>query len=163
MDCDDMHRVRATEQKAALHRMLERNDRPAKAVADLVGVAVQTLWGWADPSVDSQLPGARIPNLLAASSDPSLTRYWAGVQGYEVVSVPRAVGSSDASQLAELARAFADLLCHHVEASADGKWSDREVEMLRPLATDLAARAMAHLAWAERVAKVEHLLDRKRA
>jgi hypothetical protein len=82
-----MNRVRAVEQKAALHRMLERNTRPAKAVADLVGVAPATLWGWADPSVDSHIPSARIPRLLAASDDTSLVEYWASLQGLSVATV----------------------------------------------------------------------------
>lgn len=162
MERDDMHRIRAVEQKAALHRMLERNTRPAKAVAEAVGVAVQTLWGWADPSVDSHLPSARIPRLLMASDDTSLMRYWAGLQGLEVVSVPKAVGNRDGSQLAELTRAFAALICHHVDACADGEWSSTEVDRLGTLATELAARALAEFERVKGVAKVEPM-ERRRA
>lgn len=157
--------VRAIEQKQALHAQIRDARLPAKAIADIVGVSVSTLYGWADASIDSHLPGARIPAVLAAAPEqPALVRYWAGLVGCELVALPRA-GSEQATvcQLAELAGAFAALLDQHATASRDGRWTADEVAILRPVATELAARALAQLAYAERQAKVEDLTARRTA
>lgn len=156
--------IRATEQKQALKATLQANTRPPKQVADVVGVAYQTLMGWADEHVDSHIPSSRIPALLAASDDTSLIEYWAGSQGCSVVRLPRAgTEPVDVCQLAELAGEFSALLAHHAAAHADGRWTAEEVEQLRPIANRLAARALAHLAWADRSAKVSSIDNRRRA
>lgn len=158
--------VRAVEQKRALHATLEGAHRPLKAIADIVGVAPQTLCAWRDETVDSHMPSARIPAILAAApEDDSLVRYWAGLQGRTVVSLPRVgiAGPAEVTQLAELAGAFAALLQCQAEASRDGRWTAREVEQLRPIATELAARALAHLAHAERAVVVTPLSTSRRS
>jgi hypothetical protein len=157
-------RIRATEQKKALKATLSGNRRAPKDVAEFVGVAYQTLMGWADEHVDSHPSGSRIPALLTASDDTSLLEYWANLQGCAVVRQPRAgTEPVDVCQLAELAGEFSALLAHHAAAHADGRWTLDEVEQLRPIAERLAARALAQLAWAERSARVESISGRRRA
>lgn len=154
-DMDMRASVRAVEQKLALKAQIDGARRPPKAIADIVGVAPQTLHGWADVSIDSHIPGARIPAFLSATEGRGqaspLLAYWAELVGQTVVSLPVAgCERADVQQLAELAGAFAALLTHHAVASRDGRWTDQEVAELRPIATELAARAMAQLAYAER-------------
>lgn len=157
-------RIRATEQKKALKAMLAGNSRPPKQVAEAVGVAYQTLMGWADEHLDSHVPSSRMPALFSTSDDTALIEYWAGLQGCTVVRIPRAgLEQVDVCQLAELAGEFAALLATHAAAHADGRWTPDEVEQLRPIANRLAARALAHLGWAERSAKVSPIDDRRRA
>lgn len=156
--------VRAIEQKLALHDQIMGARLPAKAIADIVGVSTSVLWGWADTSIDSHIPGARVPAILAAAPEnPALVRYWAGLVGCTLVTLPRAGAErAEIAQLAELAGAFAALLQHQADASRDGRWTAREVEQLRPIATELAARALAHLQYAETQAKVEPLTPASR-
>jgi hypothetical protein len=153
MDIDmDPVSVRAVEQKRALCATLDGARRPLKAIADIVGVAPQTLCAWRDETVDAHMPSARIPAILAAApEDDSLVRYWASLQNRTVVALPSAgIAPADVLQLAELAGAFAALLQCQVDCAKDGRWTAREVEQLRPIAHELAARALAHLAYAER-------------
>lgn len=156
--------VRAVEQKRALSATLSGARLPLKAIADIVGVAPQTLCAWRDETVDSHMPSARIPAILsAAPEDDSLVQYWASLQGRTVVQLPRAVTvTPDVSHLAELAATFARLLTAQAQAAADGRWTSREVEVLRPIATELAARALAHLASAERAATLTALPHARR-
>lgn len=132
--------IRAIDQKLALRAMLAGNTRPPKSVADVVGVAGQTLMGWADEHVDSHLPGARIPALLVASDDLALVTYWAGLQGATVVRLPAPLqANASTCHLASLSGTYAALIA--MQADAD---------QLRPVATALAAHALGHLAYAER-------------
>lgn len=157
-------RIRAVDQKKALKATLTGNSRPPKQLAETIGVAYQTLMGWADEHLDSHLPPSRQPALLLNSDDTSYIEYLASLQGCVVVRIPKAgTESVDVCQLAELAGEFAALLAHHAEAHADGKWTTGEVDVLRPIAERLAARAIAHLGWAERSAKVEAIDTRRRA
>lgn len=151
--------VRNLQFKEALSATVEGARLPRKAIADLIGVAQQTLSAWCDTHVDAHIPSCRLPALLVnAREDHSLVQYLAGLQGATVVTLP-AAGTEGAgvAQLAELAQAFAALLDQHARASRDGRWTADEVDLLRPVATELAARAMAHLACAERDAKVSPL------
>lgn len=147
---DSVTSVRAVGLKRALAATLAGNARPPKDVADAVGVAYSTLMGWADEHVDSHIPSARLVTVLMVSDDLTLLRYLASLQGCIVVPAPKAgTETVDVTQLAEIAGTFAALLNHHAAASRDGRWTPQEVAELRPIATDLAARAMAQLAYAE--------------
>jgi hypothetical protein len=147
--------VRAVGLKQALSATLSGNARPPKDVADAVGVSYSTLMGWADAHLDSHVPSARLLTLLMVSDDLTLLRYLASLQGCIVVPAPKAgTETVEVTQLAELAGAFAALLAHHAACAGDGRWTRREVDELRPIVTELTARATAQLAYAEQQATV---------
>lgn len=155
--------VRVVGQKEALREQLAGASDSTRAVADAVDVAPSTLHAWGDVSIDSHIPSARIPAFLKATPEnPALVRYWAGLVGCTLVRLPQTdAGRVDVAQLADLAQSFAALLLQHTQASRDGKWTAREFDMYRQIASDLAARALAHVAHVERQVKVEVLNARR--
>lgn len=141
--------VRAVEQKQALHDTLRGNRLPIKAVADVLGVSHQAVCAWGDTSVDSHIPSARIPALLAASDHPALLEYWAGLQGRAVIALPEPT-VPDVCQLRALVGTFGELLETHAEGSKDGKWTAEESAALTKVATQLAALALGQAAFTAR-------------
>lgn len=137
--------------KAALAQSMRGSDVPLKVLIDAMGVSNALGYAYADPDSPEVPSMARLELLLPHLTDPTVIDHLASRMGRRTFAV---IAPTDApvavSQLAELAGAFAALLTHHAVASRDGRWTEKEVAELRPIATELAARAMAQLAYAER-------------
>lgn len=111
--------------KSALHESTFRSSLPAKALADRIGIAYQTLAEFSDDGSSSNIPVRRLVALLAVADNISALEYLAAVAGCVVFRVPThgaAVATADA------VREIGQWLQVHAAALSDGVLSQDDYD-----------------------------------
>lgn len=141
--------VKALDVKAAVQRALDECHTPPKALADMMGIAYSTLMAYADPSTDLHIPSHRLPLFLTLTRDLGLVRYFAGLQGAVVVTLPTA-SPADLCHLGDVVMAMGTFIRTHANATADGRWTREEVAELKAIERQLHTCVAAQVLHAER-------------
>ena len=106
-------------QKRALHATLHGSTAPLRVIAETIGVQYSTLANTAVFSRTDELPFFRLPQVLEASDDLTLLRFYAHLQGCDVFRLPHAGARADARRAAETMREVAEFLQAGAEATED--------------------------------------------
>lgn len=147
---DDGAAIKALELKAALRRDADDSGIPYKQQADLLGVAESTFYAYLDPSTALYMPSHRMPRYFAINRPClSTVRYFAGLQGAVVVTLPTA-SPADLCHLGDVVMAMGTFIRTHANATADGRWTREEVAELKDIERQLHTCVAAQVLHAER-------------
>lgn len=136
----------ADEQKRALQTTIKNSTLPPKAIAMDVGLRHDHLLNCGNPLAPHHLPFARLPLVLHACDDLTLLRFLAGLQGCEVVRLPRAGATGDARRAAATMREVAEFLEAGAGATEDDVVSPDEFARVEREGAEAVRAILEHVA-----------------
>jgi len=133
-------------QKRALHDTLHNSTAPLKAIAEGMRLEYSTLANTALLSRTDELPFVRLPQVLEASDNLTLLRFYAHLQGCDVFRLPRAGASADARRAAETMREVAEFLQAGAEATEDEEVTPDEFSRVEREGHEAVRAILEHIA-----------------